>query len=162
MEELFLDDISLDETQGLITMGGIPDTPGVAAKVFDQVAAAGIFVDMIVQSTGHDGLANLSFTVPKENVAASVKVTTAVGEQLSCASVSSSANIAKLSVSGIGLRSHTGVAIRMFKALSDKGINVEMINTSEVRVNVVIDGQRGHEGLVCLEAAFADALDKTA
>ncbi len=162
MEELFLDEISLDETQGRITIDGIPDTPGVAAHVFDEIATAGIFVDMIVQSTGHDGLASLSFTVPKENIAESKQVAATVGERLSCGGITSSPRIAKLSVSGIGLRSHTGVAIRMFQALSANDINVEMINTSEVRVNVVIDGDQGNAGLASLEAAFATSLDKNA
>jgi aspartate kinase len=161
MEELFLDDISLDSTQGRVTIDGIPDTPGVAAAVFEEIARVGIFVDMIVQSTGHDGLANLSFTVPEAKLAESAKVASVIGEKLKCGNVSSSSNIAKLSVSGIGLRSHTGVAIRMFGALAEQGINVAMINTSEVRVNVVVDGDHGPQALACLEAAFADTLDKT-
>ena len=161
MEELFLDDIQLDESQGRVTLGGIPDTPGVAARVFRRIAEAGIFVDMIVQGKGHDGLASLSFTVPSDKVEQSRRLATDVGEQLSCGGVTSDAHIAKLSVSGIGLRSHTGVAIRTFQALAERNINVAMISTSEVRVNVVIDAKLGHQGLNCLEAAFAAALDKT-
>src|SRR6185312_5081277 len=117
----------------------------------------GVFVDMIVQSLGRQGRANLSFTVPHVALANAVRVAGDVATSLGCGPVSNSSRVAKLSVSGIGMRSHTGVAIRMFRALAEAGINVEMINTSEVRVNVVVDGNKGQAGLTCLQAAFADA-----
>jgi len=158
MEGLIINDIAVDQTQSSVTIRSVPDTPGVAAKVFEEVAAAGIFVDMIVQSFGHDGLANLSFTVPKEKLAESVAVAQRLAESFNCQDVTSTADVAKLSVSGIGLRSHTGVAIRMFAALAGAGINVAMINTSEVRVNVIVDGCHGETGLEMLQTAFADAL----
>ncbi|MCB9936750.1 MAG: aspartate kinase [Planctomycetaceae bacterium] len=159
MEELTIDGISLDEGQARISISGVPDTPGVAAKVFDEVAAAGIFVDMIVQSyNGHDGQASLSFTVPNAKLTESVEVAGRLAKTFNCEGVTSSPDIAKLSVSGVGLRSHTGVAIRTFNALAKSGINVEMINTSEVRVNVVVDGKRAKEALTQLQQAFADVL----
>jgi aspartate kinase len=159
MEELTIDGISLDEGQARISISGVPDTPGVAAKVFDEVAAAGIFVDMIVQSyNGHDGQASLSFTVPNAKLTESVEVAGRLAKTFNCEGVTSSPDIAKLSVSGVGLRSHTGVAIRTFNALAKAGINVEMINTSEVRVNVVVDGKRAKEALTQLQQAFADVL----
>ena len=159
MEELTIDDLASDERQGRVTIGGVPDTPGVAAKVFEEVAAAGIFVDMIVQS--HHGAtddATLSFTVPRTDLQACVEVANRLAADFHCRGVTSSPEIAKLSVSGVGLRSHTGVAIRMFRALSQAGINVEMINTSEVRVNVVVDGAHGARALSELHSAFADVL----
>jgi aspartate kinase len=159
MEELTIDGISLDEGQARVSINGVPDTPGVAAKVFDEVAAAGIFVDMIVQSyNGHDGQASLSFTVPNTKLVESVEVANRLAAIFKCESVSSSPDIAKLSVCGVGLRSHTEVAIRTFSALAKVGINVEMINTSEVRVNVVVDGKRAKEALAQLQQAFADVL----
>ena len=158
MEELTIDDISLDDRQARVTIRGVPDTPGVAASVFEQVAAAGIFVDMIVQSFGRDGLANLSFTVPQDKLKESHRVAKQLTEAFHCGPVTSSPRVAKLSVSGIGLRSHTSVAIRMFKSLAAADINVEMINTSEIRVNVVVDGEQGEKGLDCLQRAFADVL----
>lgn len=159
MEELTIDGISLDEGQARISISGVPDTPGVAAKVFDEVAAAGIFVDMIVQSyNGHDGQASLSFTVPNAKLTESVAVANRLAAMFKCEGVTSSPDIAKLSVSGVGLRSHTGVAIRTFNALAKAGINVEMINTSEVRVNVVVDGNRAKEALTRLQEVFADVL----
>jgi len=159
MEELFIDDISLDETQGRVTISGVPDQPGIAARVFREVAAGGVFVDMIVQSHGsHAERASLSFTVPRGQVEKATEVARRLVKQLSCKGVSSCPNIAKLSVSGVGLRSHTGVAIRMFRALAEAGVYVDMISTSEVRVNVVVDGRDGDAALSSLRAAFADAL----
>jgi aspartate kinase len=158
MEELTIDDVSLDSSQARVTIGGVPDQPGIAAKVFEDVAAAGIFVDMIVQSHPSAAGATLSFTVPQNQLAKSVEAAKRIAQSLGCQQVTSSPTISKLSVSGVGLRTHVGVAIRMFRALAEAGINVEMINTSEVRVNVVVDGLAGERGLGQLQAAFADVL----
>ncbi len=159
MEGLTIDDISLDPSQARVSISGVPNTPGIAAKVFEEIAAAGIFVDMIVQShpsTG--GSAVLSFTVPQKQLTQSVTAAEKIAKSLHCKAVTSSPIIAKLSVSGVGLRTHTGVAIRMFKALSEAGINLDLINTSEVRVNVVVDGLQGEKGMKQLQAAFADVM----
>jgi aspartate kinase len=159
MEDLTIDDITLDATQARVTIRGVPDSPGIAAKVFEQVAAAGIFVDMIVQSyPTTESLATLSFTVPQEQLEHSLTVAKNIATSLSCRGVTSSPKIGKLTVSGVGLRTHTGVAIRMFRALADAGINLDLINTSEVRVNVVVDGAQAEKGLKQLQAAFADVL----
>lgn len=157
MEDLTIDEISLDETQAAVTVSGVPDTPGVAAHVFERIAACGIFVDMIVQSFGRAGHANLSYTVPRTAVARALAVSKELAAEFGCGPVTSLQQVAKLSVSGIGMRSHTGVAIRMFRSLADANINVEMINTSEVRVNVVVDGKWGGEALRSLQMAFDDA-----
>ncbi|MDH3718874.1 MAG: ACT domain-containing protein, partial [Planctomycetota bacterium] len=158
MEDLVIEGVGLDDTQARLTIGNVPDRPGIAAAVFEKIAAGGVFVDMIVQSSGHEGRAILSFTVPAEDLAKAVELTRDIATQVGCGAVTSSPRVAKLSVSGVGMRSHTGVAMRMFKSLADAGINVEMINTSEMRVNVVVDGQHGERGLACLEEAFADVL----
>ncbi|MGE3410166.1 MAG: aspartate kinase [Pirellulales bacterium] len=158
MEDLAINDIQLDDTQARLTINGVPDKPGLAAQVFEQLAKDHILVDMIVQSCGLRGRANLSCTVPAADVARGAKLAEAVSQSLGCGPVTSSPHVAKLSVSGVGLRSHTGVAIRMFQALSEAGINVEMINTSEVRVNVVVEGSHGRKGLACLQEAFQSAL----
>ena len=158
MEELTIDDISLDESQARVTINDIPDAPGVAAKVFEDVAAAGIFVDMIVQSHGHSGRASLTFSVPKLKLTESLQVAGRLTGEFHGGSITSSPDVAKLSVSGIGLRSHTGVAIRMFRVLSEAGINVDIVSTSEVRVNILVDGTKGQPALACLQSAFADAL----
>lgn len=159
MEGLTIDEISLDPTQARVTISGVPDSPGIAAKVFAQVAAGGIFVDMIVQShPAANGSAVVSFTVPQDQLKKSIEVAETLAKSLGCKQVTSSPKIAKLSVSGVGLRTQTGVGTRMFRALAEAGINVEMINTSEVRVNVVVDGAAGEKGLAQLQKAFADVL----
>jgi aspartate kinase len=156
MEELTIDDISLDETQGRLTISGVANQPGVAAAIFDAIADAGVFVDMIVQSFGGDETANLSFTAPQAQVEKSMAQLTALAEKLNCGPVTSSPRVARLSVSGIGMRSHAAVAIRTFECLAQAGINVDMINTSEVRVNVVVDGRHGRQALASLQQAFAE------
>ena len=156
MEGLTIDELVLDDKQASVTITSLPDKPGLAAQVFEEVARGGVFVDMIVQSIGQDGKASLSFTVPQTSLAKSVDLAGNLAKRLGCGPVSHCPRVAKLSVSGIGMRSHTGVAIRMFQSLAQAGINVDMINTSEVRVNVVVNGSHGAAALECLQKAFAD------
>ncbi len=159
MEELTIDDISLDQSQARVTINSVPNAPGVAAKVFAEVAKEDLFVDMIVQGFVGENTTDITFTVKKEDLPKAVAVAHRLSEMLNCRGVTSSPDIDKLTVTGIGLRSHTGVAIRMFKSLAEANINVMMINTSEVRVNVVVDGTEGERALKCLENAFADFVE---
>ncbi|XZE22779.1 aspartate kinase [Pirellulaceae bacterium SH449] len=157
MEQLTLLDIDLVGDQARVTLLGVPDTPGLANSVFREVSEAGIFVDMIVQSCdGYEGETSISFTVPEEQMEKCLAVLRSTKYQFR--KIGGSMDIAKLSVSGIGLRSHTSVAIAMFQALAEENINVLMINTSELRVNVVIDGKDGERGLACLQKTFAASL----
>lgn len=159
MEQLSLNDIALSDDQAQVSLLGVPDTPGLAAKVFEAVADAGIFVDMIVQSyDGYQGETSISFTMPRTQFDAAKKVAHSLQEQYDVRKVQTSDKIAKLSVSGIGLRSHTSVAIGMFEQLAASNINVEMINTSELRVNVVIQSQSGEAALNCLKGRFSENL----
>ncbi len=159
MEQLSLSDISLVDDQARITLLGVPDSPGLAADVFDAVAAQGIFVDMIVQSyDGFQGETGISFTIPRTQYAQCMEMMEELKSKFSVRRVQGSEDIAKLSVSGIGLRSHTSVAIGMFQVLAEAGINVEMINTSELRVNVVVESRAGQEALSWLRTRFADNL----
>lgn len=158
MEGLTIDDIALDDTQSLITLAKVPNQPGVAANLFDQLAGASVFVDMIVQSHASTDVADISFTVSREDFDAALAVTEKVCKQFGGQSVASKTEIAKLSVSGVGLRSHTGVAIGMFEALAKADINLDAINTSEVRVNVIVDGSQGEQGVVALKKQFAESL----
>jgi|688.fasta_scaffold19036_10 aspartate kinase len=158
LEQLTLLDISLLDHQARITLSGVPDTPGLAEQVFREIAAAGAVVDMIVQSCdGHEGATSISFTVPNEQMDRCLDVLNKKAGY-GVRRITSAANISKLSVSGIGLRSHTSVAIALFKALADVGINVLMTNTSELRVNVVIEGKDAQRGLAALKETFASAL----
>ncbi len=159
MEQLSLSDVSLVDDQARVTLIGVPDQPGLAANIFDAVAAAGIFVDMIVQSCdGYLGETSISFTIPRSQYDQAMKVMHDLGKQFKFRRVQGAQDIAKLSVSGIGLRSHTSVAIGMFEVLSAAGINVEMINTSELRVNVVIASGSGNKALAAVREKFRDNL----
>jgi aspartate kinase len=154
MEGLTIDDVTLDDSQARITVCKLPNKPGIAALLFNEIAKADVFVDMIVQSYNSDQIADITFTVPRDQLKVALEVAERVSAEQGCEKVAYKEQIAKLSVSGIGLRSHTGVAIGMFRALFDQSINVEMISTSEVQVNAVVDGDRGADGLACLKKEF--------
>ena len=156
MEDLTVHGVVLDDSQALVTLTDVPDSPGIAADIFEAVAAKGIVVDMIVQGIGDDKT-NLSFTVPQSDVDESASAAGVIVEKLG-GTVSSNASIAILSVTGVGIRSHTGVGLRMFRALSQAGINVELVSTSEVQVNVVVEGDKGEAGLKVLQEAFSDVV----
>lgn len=158
MEGLTIDEITLDETQARITLHKIPNQPGLAANLFERVAKAGVFVDMIVQSYGSDQIADITFTVKRDQLEAALAVAGEIQQETGCEAIDHKDAIAKLSVAGIGLRSHTGVAIGMFGALANAGINLEMVNTSEVQVNAVVDGSDGQKALEQLKEAFADSI----
>ncbi len=151
MEDLVVSGVELDETQARITLLDVPDRPGYAAKVFEQIAEAGVFVDMIVQNVSTAGQTHLSFTVPLDQIE---MAKAAVGKVAGAGRVAVEPRLAKLSVLGVGMRTHTGVATRMFGALADRNINISLINTSEVRINVATDYDRGRDALMCLREAF--------
>jgi aspartate kinase len=156
MEDLVVSGVELDETQARITLLDVPDQPGYAAKVFHAVADADVFIDMIVQNVSTAGQTHLSFTVPRTQ---SERARTAAAKVVGANHVAVDPEIAKLSVLGVGMRTHTGVATRMFGALADKNINITLINTSEVRINVVTDLGHGRQALECLRDAFQITAD---
>jgi aspartate kinase len=153
MEDLAIEDCQLDSSQALVTFTDLPDTPGVAAAVFEEVGRAGLNVDMIVQSHPRDGRAEISFTVPAgdRDRASDVakKIAAARG-----AKVADVPHVAKLSITGVGIRSHAGVADRLFKPLADEGINIDLVSTSEVRLNVIVAAEHGEKSLRVLRKAF--------
>jgi len=157
MEDLTIESVSLDVSQAQMTLFDVPDRPGISARIFEAIASESILVDMIVQSIGRDSHADISFTIPRKELDHARKVLKGLADELG-GEVKDEAAVAILTVKGIGIRSHTGVGLRMFKALNDAGINVEMVSTSEVRVNVVVGADKGEAGLAALKAAFADVL----
>ena len=155
MEEIQVSDVLLDADQGRITIFDLPDQPGVCARMFSEVARAGIVVDMIVQNLSAPGRAELTFSVPRADLNRAVDLTRALIKQIAADSqVHADPEIAKISVLGVGMRTHTGVARRMFGALAERGINIAMISTSEIRVSAIVDLERGAEALHALKAAF--------
>lgn len=158
MEDLLFEDISLDHSQARVTLRGLPDRPGVAAQIFEEIAACGIVVDMIVQSVGRQGRAAMSFTVPSRDFDKSMEVARQLANRLDAAPPTGAARVAKLTIAGTGMRSHTGLARRLFQYLAEAGINIEMVNTSEVRLSVVVDGSQGQRALDLLKKEFADLI----
>jgi aspartate kinase len=152
MEDLVVSGVELDEGQSRITLHEIPDRPGYAAAIFRKIAEADVFVDMIVQNVSTAGNTHLSFTVPRHEADRAARAAADVG----LGEVSVEPAIAKLSVLGVGMRTHTGVASRMFAALADGGINIALINTSEVRINVATDHQHGQQALEWLRKTFVE------
>jgi aspartate kinase len=158
MEKLVIEGIDLDETQSRVTFVGLPDIPGLAAQTFDELAEAGVVVDMIVQSIGREDRANISVTVPRDALQKTIAVAANLAQSLGCPAPTHCEKVAKLSVFGVGMKSHTDVAARMFQSLAAAGVNVELISSSEVRVNVVIDAKLGHKALAALKKEFADVM----
>ncbi len=154
MEDLMIHEVTLDDSQAAIALTGVPNRSGVAAAIFQQLARADVFVDMIVQSYFTDENANLTWTVPRSQWEKAFAVAQQVVDLGLANHVQPYPTIAKLCVSGIGLRSHTLVGSLLFEALAEANINIRMMNTSEMRFNVVVDGRDGERGLRCLREAF--------
>lgn len=154
MEDIVVSDVSLDRDQSLVSLRSLPDVPGVAAQVFAANGQAGVMVDMIVQNVSRSGHSHISFTVPRDALEKSLAATKAVILPWKDAELSHEREIAKISVMGIGLRTHTGVGEKMFKALADAKVNVQMISTSEVCISTLVEAKRGEDALVCLRGTF--------
>ncbi|HCM41762.1 MAG TPA: aspartate kinase [Candidatus Omnitrophota bacterium] len=154
MEDIVVSGAALNEDEAKITLFGIPDRPGVAAKIFKDIADGNVNVDMIIQNKTETGKTDLSFTVYKSELSRALKTLEKIAEEVGADRVSCDKNIAKLSIVGIGMRSHTGIASKMFSALAKKKINIDMIATSEIKVSCVIGGDKGKEALRVVHAAF--------
>ncbi len=140
MENVVVSGVAYDKNQAKITVVDVPDRPGVAAKLFDGIAASNIVVDMIVQNVSSDGKsADISFTVPKTDSRRAVDVTGKIAKEVGAKRVDLREDISKVSIVGVGMRTHSGVAAKMFQTLAGHGINILMISTSEIKVSCVID-----------------------
>ncbi len=139
MEDVIVRGVSIDRKQAKITVDDVRDEPGVAGQIFSAIAKANIVVDMIVQSVLRKGTTDISFTIHENDLAAATKLLTPIVKQVKAAGLITSSGVAKLSVVGIGMRSHSGVAARLFDCLGKAGINIQLISTSEIKIAVVID-----------------------
>ncbi len=157
MEDVVIRGVSLDKNQAKITLVEVPDRPGVAARIFKALADAAINVDMIVQNISHGRgtpSTDLSFTVDKADLLKARKVIEGLQAELSYREVLADERIGKLSIVGVGMRSHSGVAARMFEALAQEGVNIDMISTSEIKISVAIDLAKGESAMKAVHAAF--------
>jgi aspartate kinase len=138
MEEVMVAGVACDRNQAKLTLERVPDQPGVAAKVFGPIAANGIVVDMIIQNASADGTTDLTFTVPQSDYERARQVVEGLRPQVGGGEVRADVDVAKVSIVGLGMRTHAGIAARMFEVLAAEGINVQMISTSEIKISVVI------------------------
>jgi len=159
MEAAAVAGVTGDRNQAKITIVGVPDKPGIAARIFGPVADAHINVDMIIQNISQAALTDLSFTVPRADLKKAVPLIQAVAKDIEAKSVSITEAIAKVSLIGVGMRSHSGVAAKMFEVLSREGINIMMISTSEIKISCVIDEKYLELAMRALHSAFD--LDQT-
>lgn len=154
MEQALISGIAFNRDEAKLTILGVPDQPGVASNILSTIADADVNVDMIVQNVGEDGTTNFTFTVHRSEYDQALKILQSVAHDLKAREVSGDDKIVKISVVGVGMRSHTGIASTMFKALADEGINIQMISTSEIKVSVVVDEKYLELGVRALHAAF--------
>jgi len=158
MEKVLVRGIALDTKEAKVTIRGVPDRPGIAAAIFSPLADANINVDMIVQNVSEDGFTDLSFTVNISDLKTALALCEGTRARIGAREVMADENIAKVSVVGVGMRSHAGVAAKMFQTLADEGINIEMITTSEIRISCVVRKEDGERAVRALHRAFE--LDK--
>ena len=154
MEQAIVSGIAHDRSEAKLTVNRVPDRPGVAASLFGSLAQAGVNVDMIVQNVSHDGTTDISFTVPRIHVVEGERIAKQVAVEIGAESVDVDSDIAKVSLVGAGMKTHPGVAAKVFESLSDAGINIEMISTSTIRISCVIRGSQVENAVQALHAAF--------
>ena len=154
MEDVVIRGVSLEKNQAKVTIIGVPDKPGVAAGLFSALADAGTNVDMIVQNVSLAGTTDLTFTIAKDDLPAARKLIEAQVAKIGAKSHTAQDGISKLSVVGIGMRSHTGVAATLFRALAEAGINIQMITTSEIKISVIINESEGARATQVVHDAF--------
>jgi aspartate kinase len=141
MEDVVIRGISLERNQAKVTVDDVRDEPGIAGRIFSTIAKGNISVDMIVQSVSEHGTTDVSFTIHENDLPAATELLTPLVKEVQAAALITKAEVAKLSVVGIGMRSHSGVAARLFDCLGKGGINIQLISTSEIKIAVIIDGQ---------------------
>ena len=154
MENIVISGVTYDKNQGKITVSQVPDRPGIAAKLFSPLAEKGINVDMIVQNISIEGLTDMTFTVPTADFKQSLKLTKDIAKKLDAKEVISDDKISKVSIVGVGMRSHSGIAQQMFNTLAKEGINIIMISTSEIKISCVIEEKYTELAVRALHESF--------
>jgi aspartate kinase len=158
VEQAIVRGVAHNDSEAKITVYGVPDRPGVAAALFGRLAKDGIGVDMIVQNVSTDGITDISFTIPKDRSAAALEASRAAAAQMDAGGVDLDNDVVRVSIVGAGMQSDPTVAARMFSTLSDHGINIEMISTSDIRISCVVKGERIPEAVAALHAEFTSAV----
>ncbi|MGQ0793585.1 MAG: aspartate kinase [Deltaproteobacteria bacterium] len=154
MEEVLISGVSYDKNQAKITIMQVPDRPGIAANLFAPIGDEGIVVDMIVQNVSAEGFTDMTFTVPRADFKKASRITEQLAKEMGAKGVSTNDRIAMVSLIGVGMKTHSGIASRMFSALAREGINIIMISTSEIKVSCVIDDKYAELAVRTLHDAF--------
>lgn len=154
MESVLVRGVAHDTSEAKVTLRGVPDKPGIAAKVFMRIAEENINVDMIVQNVSKEGLTDLSFTVPRPDLRKTMNTCLLLQRDLGAEEIIYDEDIAKISIVGIGMRSHSGVAAKMFRTLAEHNVNIEMISTSEIKVSCIVRESQVEEAVRFLHDAF--------
>ena len=154
MEDIVVSGVTLQKDEAKVTIRDVPDKPGMAAEIFRELAAKGINVDMIVQNVSREGSTDLSFTVVKGDLPSTLRVTRSVSHRIGAGEVTTDEGVAKLSIVGIGMRSHSGIAAKMFEAMARERINIEMISTSEIKISCVIRKAHAERAVRVVHRAF--------
>lgn len=154
MEQALISGIAFNRDEAKLTILGVPDQPGVAYKILGPIAKQNIEVDMIIQNTGHDNTTDFTFTVHRNDYQTALKILQNTAKELNAQEVTSDEHIAKISVVGVGMRSHAGIASNMFEALAQENINISMISTSEIKISVVVNEKYLELGVRTLHKAF--------
>jgi aspartate kinase len=154
MEQAIVSAVVHDTSEAKVTVSGVPDQPGIAARLFRLLADADVNVDMIVQNVSDHGVTDISFTLPHEDLAASEAITRELAEQIGATAVSTDAGIARVSLVGAGMKSNPGVAATTFEVLAGAGINIEMISTSAIRISCIVRESEVEQAVVALHTAF--------
>ena len=154
MEDVLVSGVVFDKNEARITIVKVPDRPGIAFKIFDPVFKAGMVVDMIIQNTSAEGLTDLTFTVTKTNFEETMKLVREVAKEIGAGNVLGDQDISKVSIIGLGMRDHAGVASKMFETLSNENINISMISTSEIKISCVIEEKYTELAVRTLHEAF--------
>ncbi len=154
MERLVVSGVTHSKNEARITLKKVPDQPGIAAKIFTPVADAGILVDMIIQNTRAEGMTDLTFTVPKSDYKKALEIEKKIAGEIGAEAVFGDENVAKVSVTGVGMKNHSGVAARMFSALAKENINIMLISTSEIRISCVVEEKYAELAVRVLHTEF--------
>ncbi len=154
MEDPIISGVVTDTSEAKVTVVAVPDKPGISAALFEPLAAANVNVDMIVQNTSHDGTTDISFTIPKADVATAETIVQRIAHEVEARGVEHDASIAKISLVGAGMKTSPGIAAKMFRVLADEGINIQMISTSTIRISVVTSAADLDKAARALHTAF--------
>ena len=154
MERVTVSGVTGDRNQAKVTIVGVPDRPGIAARIFGPIAEANVIVDMIIQNVGQGSLTDMSFTIPRADLPKATPLVKKIAKDIDAKSVTVTESIAKVSLVGVGMRTHSGVAAKMFEVLSKEGINIMMISTSEIKISCVIDEKQVQQAMKALHKAF--------